>query len=150
MEVQVFPQRGGPGILPRTKLPLWSIQCPIKDTLSPKLSPIPPLNFPPTSTFASLFPSHSLSPILSIPLLLPCSHSSPPHLPLPPPSPLPLSPPSTLPLPSPIPLFLSTCLSGWVWAGEEHTAQGWICILMTPPVAPAVGPSTLPRDQLGA
>lgn len=33
-----------------------------------------------------------------------------------------------------------------VSAGGTHR---YICILMTPPVAPEAGPSALPRDQLG-
>lgn len=113
MEVQVFPQRGGPGILPHTKLPLWSIQCPIKDTLSPILRPIP-LNLPPTSTFASLFPSHSLSPIFFhpfhpsfAPLLSFFSSTSSC------PSPSPLSHPS-------LPLYLSVWL-GLGWGGTHST-----------------------------
>lgn len=41
--------------------------------------------------------------------------------------------------------LLCQCVS-LVCAGGTHC---YICILMTPPVAPEAGPSALPRDQLG-
>lgn len=50
---------------------------------------------------------------------------------------------SSVPLLSITPSFVSVS----IWCVQE--THCYICILMTPPVAPEAGPSALPRDQLG-